>query len=481
MDFLKQTNFRYIVIIIIIILAVINLCKINSQENFMVLNEDQNLGGHKVMIDSTNQVMFGNETLTDKLKNLDTLTVAGSASFHAGAYVEGELTSTMSRDEGGQITISNPTKTAIGKARFWSIYNMTGVYKPSGLHFWRYTKGQNGEVSGASTLVLTDEGDTLVKGELTVAQNTVVKGDLTVEATTFFKGDLSVETNGPDGSTGGGISIINTAKINAGQVYNWKLYNLNNYDIGGIKTSGLSFWRYSVDGCTTNAQSICNPSMTLNDDGSTFINGELGIHSTIRKTRENNNNLHIVSDKTLYLMAKENVHIYKCLPENCEHWDGASGNLIVDGDLGVAGNLTCSGSIGFLPRGCIIMFSGSSAPAGWAICDGQDGRPDLRGRFVLGSGSGGGLTKRDIHTNGGEEAVTLTKAQMPRHNHGNDNAPKGFISANAAVGGDQSGGLHGGGVYHTSTAKRHHHQFEGGDQPHTNMPPYYVLLYIMKL
>ncbi len=66
MDFLKQTNFRYIVIIIIIILAVINLCKINSQENFADLNEDQNLGSFKVTMNDTNQVMFGDKTLTDK-------------------------------------------------------------------------------------------------------------------------------------------------------------------------------------------------------------------------------------------------------------------------------------------------------------------------------------------------------------------------------------------------------------------------------
>ena len=92
MDFLKQTNFRYIVIIIIIILAVINLCKINSQENFMDLTEDQNLGGHKVMIDSTDQVMFGNETLTHKLTNIESgvLTLGtdptGPASVLNGAH-----------------------------------------------------------------------------------------------------------------------------------------------------------------------------------------------------------------------------------------------------------------------------------------------------------------------------------------------------------------------------------------------------------
>jgi hypothetical protein len=228
MDFLKQNNFRYIVIIIIIILAVINLCKINSQENFMNLTEDQNIGTFNVTMNSTDQVMFGTETLTHKLKNVDTLTVAGSAVFKDGAYVEGIINSTTSRDEGGQINISNPTKTASGKAKLWSIYNMTGVYQPTGLQFWRYPNGQ----APASTLVLTDDGDTLVRGKL-------------------------------------------------------------------------------------------------------VVEGSAEFQTTIRKTRANNQNLHIISDKTLYLMAQENVHIYKCIPSNCEDWDGASGNLIVDGNLHV--------------------------------------------------------------------------------------------------------------------------------------------------
>ena len=207
------------------------------------------------MIDSTDQVMFGNKTLTHKLTNLDTLTVAGYANFPGGAFVKGEFHSTNNTPEGGRISLMNSSKTAIGEIANWTIYNMTGDYSPNGLHFWKYPNNPNNEqnITFGSTFVLTDDGDTLVKG------------------------NLSVETNGPDGSPGGGISIINTAKINAGQVYKWKLYNLNNYDSSTeIRDSGLSFWRYSVDGCT-NDQSICNVSMTLNDDGSTDIYGDLKV------------------------------------------------------------------------------------------------------------------------------------------------------------------------------------------------------------
>ncbi|MCU0418007.1 MAG: phage tail protein, partial [Cytophagaceae bacterium] len=62
--------------------------------------------------------------------------------------------------------------------------------------------------------------------------------------------------------------------------------------------------------------------------------------------------------------------------------------------LTVAGNAQVSGSVsaarvygeGAVPAGAIMMWSGSptALPVGWALCDGQSGRPDLRGRFVVG-------------------------------------------------------------------------------------------------
>ena len=62
--------------------------------------------------------------------------------------------------------------------------------------------------------------------------------------------------------------------------------------------------------------------------------------------------------------------------------------------------------------GMIMMYNGSTAPSGWAICNGQNGTPDLRDRFIVGTGS-----SYNLGNTGGANSVTLTATQMPNHAH----------------------------------------------------------------
>ena len=56
-----------------------------------------------------------------------------------------------------------------------------------------------------------------------------------------------------------------------------------------------------------------------------------------------------------------------------------------------------------LPSGVILAWSKESIPDGWAYCDGNNGTPDLRSRFILGAGSGSGLSNRMLNEEGGNE------------------------------------------------------------------------------
>ncbi len=147
-----------------------------------------------------------------------------------------------------------------------------------------------------------------------------------------------------------------------------------------------------------------------------------------------------------------------------------------------------------IPKGGIIIWSGDVAPEGWALCDGTNGTPDLQGRFVLGYGQGNGLTGRPLRMTGGVEIVTLTEAQMPSHNH----SITGMSSVGRPDGGEDWGENRRGFTagkgygYYVNSCDRDSTRrtcnslttptnMTGNNTPHENMPPFYVLAYIMKL
>ena len=68
-----------------------------------------------------------------------------------------------------------------------------------------------------------------------------------------------------------------------------------------------------------------------------------------------------------------------------------------------------------VPAGTIWPWYGQLAnmPSGFALCNGSNGTPDLRDRFIVGAGS-----TYALGATGGANTVTLTAANTPAHIHG---------------------------------------------------------------
>ena len=200
-----------------------------------------------------------------------------------------------------------------------------------------------------------------------------------------------------------------------------------------------------------------------------------------------------------------------------------------------------------IPNGMIMLWSGTvaSIPAGWALCDGTGGTPNLVGMFIAGAGTsptpgtnGGSTTatgtaaSAGAHTHSGASgtsgahthgdntgAYALQVADMPAHSHTVSitdpghyhSSPSGAYLTNSgpavlAAGSSQALGAtsltttattgitasdsvvgSGGSHSHTIASDGNHTHTISSDGAHTHsvtvtaMPPYYALCYVMKV
>ena len=77
---------------------------------------------------------------------------------------------------------------------------------------------------------------------------------------------------------------------------------------------------------------------------------------------------------------------------------------------------------GGLPAGLICMWHGllANIPSGWVLCDGANGTPDLRSKFVKGAAAGvdpGATGGAATHTHANHASHTHTYSQIVNHTH----------------------------------------------------------------
>ena len=140
------------------------------------------------------------------------------------------------------------------------------------------------------------------------------------------------------------------------------------------------------------------------------------------------------------------------------------------------------------PAGVIVLWSGSigSIPSGWVLCNGNNGTPDLRNRFIVGAGS----TYAVDATGGSADAIVVSHTHTatsavtdPGHTHSIPTQEPTGGSSNNILRNNTGSDVNSGKTTNSATTGitvATTINSAGNSGTNANLPPYYALCYIMK-
>jgi hypothetical protein len=312
-------------------------------------------------------------------------------------------------------------------------------------------------------------GATTVTGNLTVGGNLNVLGNVT----SFNSNNVTIQD-----------ALIYLADANGADVLD--IGFVSSFTNGGYQHTGLA--RDATDGTwKLFANVVAEPTTTIDFTNATYSNLKIGQLTSTGVTA--------TGPATVGNLTANNTSI--------------TGTMTQDGVVG-----------GIVPVGGIIMWSGNiaSIPTRWALCNGSNGTPDLRDRFIVGAGSTyapgatGGSKDAIVVSHSHSASSTFSGSPLGSHSHsatstvtdpghvhnvtsmsngetgtakfvnGNDGtAPSGVTVPSATTGitvgtsiSSESAGTPSGSVSTTVNT-------EGSSGTNANLPPYYALAYIMRI
>jgi hypothetical protein len=471
---------------------------------------DVNFANVKAFAETAGNVTGNTQANITAVGNLTTLRVVGNI---VAARLIGNVTGNVTGSVTGNVTGNISGNFIVPGANTQVLFNDTGLANAtSGMTFNKITNSfvVSGAINSASLLTTGNiQGANIVSlglisvAGIVTATDTITGGNVATSGTVSATGTV----------TGGNIAtagqITATGTVTGGNLTTSGTVSATGTITGGnLTTSGtVSTTGTITGGNLTTAGTI---SAAGNISGGNIIGTIVGTVSTTSVSAAGN----VTGGNILtsgIITATGNI---------------TGGNILTAGRVSLSGNLTASGNTALsgnataptaangtsttqiattafvvnaitnsaIPAGVILLWSGSlaSIPSGWALCNGANGTPDLRNRFVVGAGS-----TYAVNATGGSANSTLVDhthsatsvVSDPGHNHDNGSFNRllrvtgsGTVTATNVDPNEpdvtQSGNILSNttGITVSTTVAS-----AGSSALNANLPPYYALAYIMKL
>jgi hypothetical protein len=300
------------------------------------------------------------------------------------------------------------------------------------------------------------------------------------------------------------------------------ILNLSNNDDRGLQLSfnssinsipGLLFFNitekkveFSLNGSLTNFSSIWNYDISTKNIYFNGTNIGIGLSTPTHKLSISNGDAVSLSSNNAFLLLgdKTSQHLVFDDDEVLSKTNTSSAGTLelqkFGGDVDVNGKIK-QNSFDLLPAGSVVMYSGSvsgnypiingAQNTNWHICNGNNSTPDLRNKFIVGSGS-----SYSLNDTGGQSSSTHTHSFNPS-NKLTTNSPSHSHSFGSASGSGRVGeciyfsdGLDGANKSHSHSSwssDSHSHsanlpsKTSTGPSDTENLPLFHSLFYMIKL
>tara|TARA_B100000427_G_scaffold230707_1_gene193861 strand:+ start:12345 stop:17285 length:4941 start_codon:yes stop_codon:yes gene_type:complete len=271
------------------------------------------------------------------------------------------------------------------------------------------------------------------------------------------------------------------------------------FDLASVSSSGGGIALTDISVASPHPAASGNGDLSYNASNGEFTYTPANVPTNVSQLTNDSGFVTSESDPVFSSHAASNVTTTKI-----SQWDTAYGW----GDHSTQGYLTSASAPSGVPSGTIVMYNSGSAPSGWAVCDGSNGTPDLRGRFIVAaggsySGTGGSADAVVVsHSHGyssfsstGDHTHSVSQSSTNVSNQSNHTHPAGNYAVSNASGGSHShsvdfdtdeGGSHthqaninantgNQSANHTHTLDTSGSGFGGGGHSHTQpaYPPYF--------